>query len=191
MSIVLASKSPRRRMLLEQLGLKFGVAPSSVDEEKIKEKNPEKLAMALAELKALDIAGKIGGENIVIGADTLVYFDGNIIGQPKDAEDARKMLGMLSGETHDVYTGFCLVNQKTGEKVCGSSHTYVTLRELSEKDIDECLKVNKGVALTGAGSYTPELYSRIFEKIEGSLNNVIGLPTEKLIPLLRSFGVDV
>ncbi len=191
MKVVLASKSPRRKMLLEQLGLQFDIIPSNADETEIREGNPEELVKRLAELKAESVARKLDGENVVIGADTIVYLDGKIIGQPRDEEDAKNTLRMLSGKTHEVFTGVCVVNTKNNQRLFDVVSTLVTFRELSEKDIEECIKIKNKVALTGAGSYTPELYSRIFEKLEGSFNSVVGLPTERLIPMLRSQGVDV
>jgi len=189
MKLVLSSKSPRRKMLLEQLGLEFETIPSNADESSIQEENPEKLVRKLAELKADTIARNLQGENLVIGADTIVYLDGKIIGQPRDVDEAKHYLRILSGRTHEVFTGTCLINTMTGEKFLDSSKTLVTFRELSEKDIEECAKIK--ITLTGAGSYTPEIYGRIFQKLEGSYNNVVGLPTEKLIPMLRSQGIDV
>ncbi len=189
MRIILASKSPRRKMLLEQLGLDFEIIPSHEDESRIQEENPEKLVKKLAELKASSVAKTLQGENLVIGSDTIVYLEGKIIGQPRDEEDARNMLRTLSGKTHEVFTGLCVINTRTQEKLSETERTLVTFRELSEKDIEECVKIK--ISLTGAGSYTPELYSRIFEKLEGSYNNVVGLPTEKLIPMLRSQGINV
>lgn len=189
MKIILASKSPRRKALLEQLGLDFEIMPSHEDEKSITENDPRKLVRKLAELKAQSVAKNLGGGNLVIGADTIVYLDGKIIGQPRDEEEARAMLRLLSGKTHEVFTGLCIINTKTGEKLFDTTRTLVTFRELSEKDIEECLKIK--ISLTGAGSYTPELYSRIFQRLEGSYNNVVGLPTERLIPMLREQGVDV
>jgi septum formation protein len=189
MKLVLASKSPRRKMLLEQLGLQFDVIPSDADEREIKEENPEKLVKRLAELKVESVAGKLDGDNIVIGADTIVYFDGRIIGQPGNEEEAKATLRMLSGKTHEVFTGVCVINTKNNQKLLDAVKTYVTFRELSEKDIEKCLEHK--IILGGAGSYTPEIYSRIFERLEGSFNNVVGLPTERLIPMLRSQGIDI
>lgn len=189
MRIILASKSPRRKVLLEQLGLQFDIIPSNADERGIKEETPQELVKRLAELKAESVARKLDGENIVIGADTIVYFDGKIIGQPMGEEDAKNTLRMLSGKTHEVFTGVCVVNTKSNQRLSDVVKTYVTLRELSDRDIEKCLE-NK-VILGGAGSYTPEIHVRIFEKIDGSYTNVVGLPTERLIPMLRSQGVDV
>lgn len=189
MRIILASKSPRRKALLEQLGLEFEIVPSTADEKAITENDPRELVKKLAGLKAESVAKTLRGENLVIGADTIVYFNGKIIGQPRDEDEARNMLRMLSGKTHEVFTGVCLINTKTGKKLLNSSRTLVTFRELSEKDIEKCLE--NRIILGGAGSYTPEIHGRIFEKIEGSYTNVVGLPTEKLIPMLRGQGVDV
>lgn len=189
MKIILASKSPRRRLLLEQLGLDFEIIPSHEDESRIQEKNPEELVRKLAGLKASSVAKNLQGENLVIGADTLVCLDGKAIGQPRDEDDAKNMLRTLSGKTHEVFTGLCLINTKTGEMLSDTTRTLVTFRPLSERDIEECVKIR--ISLTGAGSYTPELYSRIFERLEGSYNNVVGLPTEKLIPMLRGQGIKV
>lgn len=189
MKIILASKSPRRKMLLEQLGLEFDIIPSQEDESQIQEQDPRELVRKLAELKASSVAKGLDSNALVIGSDTIVFFQGRPIGQPRDEQHAREMLRMLSGQTHEVFTGTCLINTQTGERFFDTTRTLVTFRELSDQDIEKCLEHK--IILGGAGSYTPELYSRIFEKLEGSYTNVVGLPTEKLIPMLRSQGVDV
>ncbi len=189
MKIILASKSPRRKMLLEQLGLDFEIIPSYEDESQVNEQDPQELVKRLSELKADSVARGLSGENLVIGADTIVYFEGKVIGKPRDMDDARNILHMLSGKSHEAFTGLCLINTGTGEKLLDSSRTLVTFRHLSEKDIEKCLE-NK-IILGGAGSYTPEIHSRLFQKIDGSYHNIVGLPTELLIPMLQSQGIDV
>jgi septum formation protein len=189
MRVILASKSPRRKMLLKQLGLDFEIVPSNIDETVQDGESPRELVKRLAKQKAESVARNLSGENLVIGADTIVYLQGKVIGKPRDRDEARNTLRMLSGKTHEAFTGLCLINTRTGERLSDTARTLVTFRDLSERDIEECVKIK--ISLTGAGSYTPELYSRIFEKLDGSYNNVVGLPTELLIPMLRGQGIDV
>jgi len=189
MKIILASKSPRRKMLLEQLGLDFKVISSGVDESVVKEEDPSRLVTKLAELKAKTVAKAIDDEAIVIGADSLVHMDGETIGKPKDEDDARRILSLLSGKEHNVFTGFCIINTKTGKTISDFVMTKIRMRELSVADIEKCLE--QKIILDGAGSYTPEIHGRIFDGVEGSYTNVVGLPTERIIPALREQGVDV
>ena len=124
MRIVLASRSPRRKLLMEMLGLEFEVVPSRVDEKAVKGSDPYELARRLARLKAEDVASKLKAdrsagpdgraEAVVIGADTLVSFRGRIIGKARDEEDARQILKGYSGREHEQITGICIINTKTG-----------------------------------------------------------------------------
>jgi septum formation protein len=187
MDLVLASKSPRRKLLLEQLGLKFDVVPSGADESSIKESAPGELAMKVAKLKAMTVSEKLHQPAIVLGADTMVFFEGRPFGKPRDKEDARRMLKMLSGEEHRVFTGVCAVNNITHRMLADFQVTKVKFRQLDQRDIERC--ANHRLALECAGAYSPETSSILFESIDGSHTNVMGLPMEKAIPMLRKMGV--
>jgi septum formation protein len=187
--IILASKSAGRRMLLEQLGLEFEVVPGTADESSVKEKNPANLVKKLAELKADSVAGRLRGSNIVIGADTIVYFDGRIIGQPKDYSDARKTLKELLGKTHQVYTGLCVMAE--GRKYTDYDVSSVTLRDAGEAEMEKYLKAGLHKGKAGSYNISDADFQGFVKKLEGSYSNVVGLPTEKLIPILRKLGVEI
>ena len=186
MKIIQASESPRRKMLLEQLGFSFDVVPSNADEN-VDESDPVKLVQQLAELKAATVASKADDGAIVIAADTIVFFGGKIFGKPKDADDARRMLRLFSGKSHRVYTGFCLINKADKSVHSGFQVTEVEFRELEPDEIEFCIKTPG--TFTGAGSYVPDTWPVLFSGIRGSFTNVLGLPLEKLIPVLRKNGV--
>ena len=194
MRLILASKSPRRKLMLEQLGLEFEVIPSRVNESTIRETEPEKLTTALARMKAEAVA-KDSPDAVVIGSDGVVFFEGRVIGQPEGetreekVEDARKTLRMLSGKVHQVCSGVCVINTGTGQVLTGYGATDVKFRDLSEKDIQRV--VDNPLVLGGAGSYVTDSWVRVFESINGSHSVVAGMPAEKLIPMLREVGVDV
>ena len=182
MRIILASRSPRRKLFMGMLGLDFEVIPSHVDERSVEEKDPVKLARKLARLKAEDVARRAGGDAVVIGADTLVSFEGRVIGKASDREDAARILRGFSGRAHDQITGVCIINTKTGKVLEDYDVTRGFVRELTDEDIEEY--VETGEPMDGAGAYTPRFHTRFFERIEGSWTNIVGLPMEKLIPLL-------
>lgn len=182
--VILASASPRRKALLEQAGIDFTVLVSETD-EKTDEKQPERIVRALAALKAGDVYERAAADKhidmqncVVLGADTVVCCDGTVLGKPKDAADAKKMLGMLSGRKHDVYTGVCLIGQgadgSTFEKVF-VSRTAVEMQEFTDDVIE--WYVNTGEPLDKAGAYGIQGYGAVLVKsIDGDYNNVVGLP---------------
>ena len=122
MQLVLASQSPRRYALLKDMGYKFITAPSKVDEFLVKEKNPEKLVVELAKLKARVVA-KNYSNSVVFGADTIVYFKNKIIGKPKNREDAKNILLSFSGKMQEVYTGYWIINTATNKEIGGFTKT--------------------------------------------------------------------
>jgi septum formation protein len=187
MWIVLASRSPRREMLLRGLGLVFDIMPSNIDESLADEKSPEKTVELLAKAKAEAIAPKAKPGSIVIGADTIVCIDGKALGKPKDLEEAKSMLRLLSDREHKVYTGVCVINNSTHESKSFSEATAVKFRALSGMDIGRYSKD----ALDYAGAYAIQEQPTLIEYVKGSFTNVIGLPTERLVPILREYGVGV
>ena len=178
MRIVLSSASPRRAQLLEMLGLEFEVIPSDKEETAPDNLPIEEKVMAIAKCKAADEG------DVIISADTIVYFQGEIFGKPKDEEDAFNMLKRLSGNTHEVYTGIC-VNGK-----CDYEKTYVTFRCLSD---DEILSyISSGEPMDKAGAYGAQgKGALLIEKIDGDFFNVMGLPISKLSLMLKEFGVRI
>ena len=188
MGVILASKSPRRRELLSMLGIDFDVITEEVDET-INEALP--LAdeiMRLSRLKAAAVADKASDTDIVIAADTVVSLDGKVFGKPKDSEDAKRMLGALSGKTHKVVTGVTVTSG--GRRDTRSMETDVTFRNLTQTEIDEYVKT--GDPLDKAGAYALQGISSIFVRgISGDHFNVYGLPLSMLSDMLRGFGVKI
>lgn len=202
--IILASGSPRRKELLEQIGLEFEICPAK-GEEIITKTIPEEVVMELSRQKAEEVAGMVStyGENhselttpqdiLVIGADTVVAYDGQILGKPKDRDHAMEMLKMLSGHTHSVYTGVtCVFIDKKGR--CGEHVFYektdVTMYPMTETEIQRY--VDTGEPMDKAGSYGIQGRCAIHVKeIRGDYNNVVGLPVSRLYQELLGIGIDL
>ena len=185
--IVLASASPRRSQLMQEIGLKFDVMPSQVAEGDISASCPEELVMRLAHAKAADVAGRIKS-GIVIGADTVVVAGGQILGKPVDLDDAAKMLRALSGREHQVYSGVAVIDAESGRSLIDYEATAVKFRQLSEAAIQRY--VATGEPMDKAGAYAIQgLGSLLVTGICGDYNCVVGLPLGKLAIMLTEFGV--
>ena len=185
---ILASASPRRKELLFRLGVTFQVIPSKA-EEVITQSDPKEAVKHLAMLKAREVSerqmqsqaclqeGK--GDTIVLGADTVVVYEEKILGKPKDKKDAAEMLQMLSGQTHQVYTGVSLMRLPMGQVYTFCQRTDVTMYPLSEEEIRRY--VDTGEPMDKAGSYGIQGLGGIFvKKISGDYNNVVGLPISRI-----------
>jgi septum formation protein len=184
--IILASASPRRQELLGLTGLSFEIVPSEMDEEGVTGA-PAEVARVLAERKAEEVAARYP-EALVLGADTVVTLDGAILGKPKDAADAHRMLATLSGRTHQVITGIAL--RGPGVSVSDAVSTDVTFRALSAAEI--AAYVATGEPMDKAGAYALQGYAALFTpKIHGDYANVVGLPLCRLTALLRALGLSV
>jgi len=185
--IYLASKSPRRRQMLEMVGIKFTQLDVEVDEDNHFADNPGDYVISLSRKKAEEAATKIS-EGIVATADTIVFIDGQIINKPKDAEDARRMLRLLSGRTHQVYTGFTLLRVPAGKVVQDYGVTDVTFRKLDDDEIEEY--VQSGAAFDKAGAYgiQDDLSALFVDRIDGDFYNVVGLPLPKFYLALKTFS---
>ena len=185
--LVLASGSPRRRALLERIGVRFEVRPADVDESAVPGEPPTALALRLARDKATAVARALGANpaRVVLGADTIVVLGARIFGKPDDADDAVRLLRQLLGHTHQVMTGVALVRSdtlETDERVVTSE---VTLRAAARGEIEAY--VASGEPLDKAGAYAVQGEGRRFvTKVEGSETNVIGLPLEATRALLRA-----
>lgn len=181
--LILASGSPRRRMLLEQVGIEYIVCPSQV-EEKVCFSQPDKVVMSLAEQKAMDVAKTMLSQHkdyMVLGADTVVAYKGQILGKPKDYQDAKEMLTMLSGQSHQVYTGVCLVKEHGGQLISETFYekTDVHFYPLNQAVID--WYVSTGEPEDKAGAYGIQGYGAVLvSEIVGDYNNVVGLPVARL-----------
>ena len=187
MKIYLASGSPRRRELLTQIGIEYEVLVSEVDEE-CEIKDPAMLVEELSRRKAEAVAEKLraAGEKdfAVIGADTVVALNGNILGKPADKADAIKMLGALSGKSHDVFTGVTIIH---GDRInTFHERTEVEFFEMSRKEIEEY--VATGDPLDKAGAYGIQGFcARYIRGIKGDYNNVVGLPIGRLYQEMKRF----
>jgi len=180
--LILASRSPRRRNLLAQAGIEFSVIPSSFDENSVKLSAPDVYARQLAESKARDISGQYPA-SWVIGADTIVFSDGTILGKPDSKSEARSMLKSLSGKTHQVLTGYCVCCQRIDWFFSDSVKTDVRFKKLTEKEID--WYINSGEPFGKAGAYAIQgIGAFLVKRIDGSYTNVVGLPVCEVIELL-------
>ena len=179
MPIYLASKSPRRKKLLEQIKLSFKILPVETPEIFRNGERPVDAVRRIA-LEKLEAAKEIIKEGIIITADTIVVIHGNIIGKPADKNEAVRMLKQLSGNTHIVYTGFSVHNSVTQKTITDYEKTYVTFRKLNIKEIKEY--VGTGSPLDRAGAYgIQDDYGAVFiKKINGCYYNVVGLPLTKV-----------
>ena len=188
-TIILASGSPRRKELLEKIGLKFEVEPSNYEENTNSKLRPHELAKSLSFEKARTVANKHKNA-LVIAADTFIVFKGKILGKPYTETEARKMLETISGKPHSVVTGFSIIDTEDKKTVSRSVETKVYIRRLTPSEIDAYVKSRE--PLDKAGAYAIQgLGSVIVEKIEGDYFNVIGLPLSALTESLKEFGVHV
>lgn len=183
MNIILASKSPRRREILENTKVRFSIKESQIDEIIKANESPKETVMRLAYEKALDVANN-NKESLVIGADTIVVIDDQILGKPKNEDEAYNMIKLLSGKTHYVITGFALINLSLNKKVIDCEVSQVTFKELS----DECIKdyINTKESLDKAGAYGIQGYGGLLVKnIQGDYFNIVGLPISKISDCLK------
>jgi len=181
-TLILASKSPRRRALLKTLGIPFRVIPSGVSEVS-KETRPHRLVQELAQRKAESVAKRLK-QGLVLGADTLVILGDQILGQPKDADDAYRMLYRLSGTTHQVFTGVALIDSSNGVSRVGYAVSHVRMKKLP---IDTLLRLSHK-NLDKAGSYAIQSQNDPIAKvIKGDYDNVVGLPVALVRRMLAPY----
>jgi septum formation protein len=186
---ILASSSPRRRELLEGLGLAFIIHPSEADEDVPVGTKPAALVEMLSLRKAQAVA-QYYEQGLVIGSDTIVVLEDRILGKPVDEEDAFSMLSQIQGRTHTVYSGVAIVDAKSGEALVEHQSTQVTMRSLSEWEIRKYIKT--GEPMDKAGSYAIQgLGATLVEGIEGDYFTVVGFPVGLFARMLRKFGIDI
>ncbi len=198
--IILASGSPRRKEILEQVGVEFTVITSD-KEERITKIRPEEIVKELACEKALDVAGKIKEKSIIIGADTMVAIDGQVLGKPKNPAEAKAMLQMLQGNRHQVYTGVSVVvkpekgpeykGKKEEAKIINfAEKTEVWVYPMKKAQIDRYIAC--GESYDKAGGYGIQgKFAVNIEKIEGDYYNIVGFPVSKLYTVLMEEGIDI
>jgi septum formation protein len=188
--LVLASASPRRQELLRNAGISFTAQGADIDETPLAGESPQACAERLAREKALAI-GQKRPQDLILGADTIVVVDAIILGKPCDAADAARMLRLLSGRTHQVITGVCLVKPAVSDQLSVSSQsltasetTLVTMSHLSDDEIRAYIET--GEPMDKAGAYAIQgLASRWIPRIEGDYSNVVGLPVALVYRMLR------
>ncbi len=199
MNIILASASAGRKKILENLGLKFKVIPSNIDEEKITASSPILKLKKIARAKALAVISSLiskpyGLNPIVIAADSMVLFRANLYGKPKSRKEAKRLLTLLSGKTHEFISGLCVIDTNTNKLYQTYAKSRVALGKLTEKEISNYVKTASVTSY--AGGYAPDLPGgeiiKSKMKIEGSRSNVLGgIPLEKLVPILRKTGIKL
>ncbi|MDO5519616.1 MAG: Maf family protein [bacterium] len=203
--VVLASNSPRRKEILSQVGIKFDVVPSAVEEKTVKT-NPSEVVLDLSMQKADDVSYKVKDSAIIIGADTVVCIDKRILGKPQDEADAIRMVRQLQGRSHTVYTGVSVIikTAETGydryeqsglqrfkkKTIQFYDETTVTLNHMTEKEIEEYVKT--GEPMDKAGAYAIQgRFASFVKGINGDYNNVVGFPISKLYQALKREGIDI
>lgn len=184
--IVLASASPRRRELMEQIGIHPEIIPSQV-EEVVTSSNPEQVVMELAGQKAREVADRLGDNRIVVGSDTVVAVDGAILGKPASEEGACAMIRRIAGRTHQVFTGVSIVRGQREKTFAVESR--VTVYPMSEEEIRGY--VAAGESMDKAGAYGIQgRFAAFIREISGSYTNVMGLPVGRLYQELKAFSEE-
>jgi septum formation protein len=185
--LILASRSPRRRYLLEQAGLFFSVIPSSIDETSVPISSPETYVRVLSEAKARNVSEKYP-EKWVIGADTIVLKDRTILGKPDSRAEARTMLKQLSGQAHEVFTGYSICCKEKRRKFSETVKTQVLFKDLSNQEIE--WYIHTAEPFDKAGAYAIQgLGTFLVKSINGSYTNVVGLPVCEVVEFLTKEGV--
>lgn len=181
--IILASCSPRRKEILERFNVKLEIKPSYVDEDFEEGADPLEVVKMLALRKCRDVAKRCVSGDLVIAADTIVYFK-EILGKPKDRSDARSMIRSLSGNAHKVITGIAIIDVESGFESVECEVTDVIFRMLTDEKIERYLNTDEYV--DKAGAYGIQGYGEVLvESIKGSFSNVVGLPISKLDEMLE------
>ena len=189
MHIVLASSSPRRKELMEMLEVpNLKIVPAKGEEIPPEHASPGELVMALSEAKAREVAKQCGPDDLVIGADTIVWVDGQAYGKPCDEEHAARMLRRLSGDCHEVYTGVTVI--RNGKCIRQYERSLVRFRRLEEDEIRRYIAT--GEPMDKAGAYGAQGRGALFvEQIEGDFFNVMGLPLCRLGKMMKEQGVNI
>ncbi len=190
MNLMLASSSPRRAEVLRNAGFVFQVRPADVDETRLPHESAEDYVSRIAKTKAHAVAKQARAASeraIVIAADTTVLAEGQILAKPEDAEDARRMLRLFNGKTHEVLTALCVINISTGQEALHVEKTRVQFLKMSEQEIERYIQT--GEPFDKAGAYGIQgIAGRYATRIEGCYFNVLGLPLSRLCTMLQALG---
>ena len=187
--IILASASPRRRELMERLGIpELLIRPAQGEEHMPEIGDPAEIVRTLSRQKAVEVARGARPDDVIVAADTIVWLDSEALGKPKDEADARDMLRRLSGRTHSVFTGVCVIS---GDRIISEAEeSLVRFRPMTGKEIASY--VESGEPMDKAGAYGAQGLAGLFvERIEGSFSNVMGLPLCRLGNMLKKVGVEL
>lgn len=190
--LILASASPRRKELLEQVGAAFEIIPATA-EEVISSSSPKDVVMELSRQKAEEVARRAWEEPvIVLGADTVVALEDQILGKPRDEKDAQRMLGLLSGRTHSVFTGVTLIVKAEGRQQSRSFYeeTKVSMYPIKQQQILSYIRT--GEPMDKAGAYAIQGRCALYIKeIQGDYNNVVGLPVARIFQEIAESGIEI
>lgn len=190
MNIILASGSPRRKEILENTNLQFSVITSDIDERIFENEEPVQLVLRLAFEKCMSVAQN-NPSDLVIGADTIVVLDNEILGKPKNEEEAFNTLSKLSNREHQVITGMSIVNLENEKKIVDYAISNVKFKKLTDQDIKDYISTKE--CLDKAGSYGIQGYGALLvEEIKGDYFNIVGLPISKLSDILKiNFNINL
>lgn len=190
--VILASGSPRRKELLELIGVEFKIITSN-KEEVITSTNPEEVVKELSVMKAEDVAAGVTGPAIILGADTVVSHGGRILGKPKDKEDAVNMIRSFAGDDHYVYTGVCIIRKEADgsvKKISFAEGTRVTVYPMTKEEIEGY--VASGEPMDKAGAYAIQgLFAPYIKGIEGDYYNIVGFPIAGIYQRLKEEGIHL
>ena len=187
--IILASTSPRRKELLKKVGLIFDIVPSNYEEDMTLPMPPDELVKFLSKGKAESVAQNYD-DALIIGADTIVFLNGHVLGKAYTKEGAKEMLEMLSGKEHSVFTGYTIIDTKNKKIVSEAIEEKIKFKDLSEKEINEYIATEE--PLTRGGAYAIQTVGKTF--IENTVRNydcVVGLPVDSLIKKLKLFNIQL
>ena len=190
MQVILASKSPRRKELMNLLGIKYEVIVSQIDETLEEGLSVENQSKRLAYIKAKEVFDKTSGDRIVIGSDTIVVKDGKIYGKPKDKQEAIHMLNILKNNKHQVITSIAILIQKEKEykEYIDYDVAEVYIANMCQKEIEEWIETGK--AYDKAGAYAIQLeFAKYIEKINGNYTTIVGLPINKVYKILKRYCI--
>ncbi len=188
--IILASQSPRRAHLLEQIGFEFSIQPSNIHEQIHSHLSFKENVLQLSLHKAQDVA-KRNSRGIIIGSDTIVVINKTVLGKPSTEQEAVEMLSTLSGKTHTVYTGFALVDADTGKSYIDHEETDVTFRSLSGAEIIDYVATGSPMDKAGAYGIQDDFGAVFVEKIDGCFYTVVGFPLAKFYTAFRQFVTEL
>lgn len=196
-TIILASQSKQRKILMETLGIPFEIMPADIDEQAIVHENPVTRAKLIAQAKAHEIESQWRTAHpeepaVIIAADTYCFMGTELFEKPVDKDDAIRMITALSGKTSTAVTGFCLLETATHQTVLDTVETKMTVRSLSDEEIEYYVKHNEVTQWSGGFSPAYHAGMALFESVSGSLTSFShGFPMEKIVPALRELGVEL